>query len=127
MKKADLWLNVGIYYREDELDLFQEYFKKVGKNRGCYFLDMKQIIAKDLRAQRYKYEEIGKILSCDHATAIRFCDKRIPKDKQKYEEIKLKYVGWIYGNLVPLGVFEAQQNKPFDVKDGFFKLKKVKL
>lgn len=125
MKKADLWLNVGLYYEPSYLQVIRNYFKNVGKNRACFLIDMKQILAKDLRRQRYKLEEIANILNVDHSNIVHYCNKRNPTEK--YEEIKEKYVSWIYGNLVPLSRFDQLHNKPFDVKDGYFKLKKIKL
>ena len=118
-----LWLRVGLHYTDDFISQIELYFKKVGKSRDLYVVDMKQIIARDLAKELYTRTQIGKILNVDQSTVTHYLNTR--HESPLFKEVKKHYKEWIMNVKVPLGKSKEQLGFEYDEKYGKFKLKKI--
>jgi hypothetical protein len=121
------WLVVGkkMYMNPECYKDIEEYFKKVGRYRGCLFVDMKQIIARKMHSNGLTYDAIRLTLNLqNHATAIHLVKSR--KSTVDYEMVSKMYESWIINGVYPFTLTVGSGHT--DTHEGFnylFKLIKV--
>lgn len=83
---------------EKTLSLYK-YFYKIRKLKNSYIVEMRKLVALDLKAQGYSLQDICKVLSKSHATILNlFLIESLPEVKIVAE---LEYKSWIQNNKVP--------------------------
>jgi hypothetical protein len=78
------------------------YFGKMPKYRGRFFVQMKAVVARELRNKNYTLERISRILfsnSDRHDTVIYYL--RTYRDIAEVDEIKANYKQWIREGIYP--------------------------
>jgi predicted transcriptional regulator len=78
------------------------YFSKMPKYRGRFFVQMKALVARELRNKNYTLERISRILfssSDRHDTVIYYL--RTYRDIAEVDEIKANYKQWIREGIYP--------------------------
>jgi predicted transcriptional regulator len=78
------------------------YFGKMPKYRGRFFVQMKALVARELRNKNYTLERISRILfsnSDRHDTVIYYL--RTYRDIAEVDEIKANYKQWIREGIYP--------------------------
>jgi predicted transcriptional regulator len=85
-----------------EIDEIENYFKKLPKYRGRFFVQMKALVARDLREQKYGVQHIAYILFNSwnrHDVVIYYL--RSYRDIAEVDEIKANYKQWIREGIYP--------------------------
>jgi hypothetical protein len=115
-------LTVG---RHEVPEEWSDYFKKVGKYRGCLFTDLKQIIALKLFENGMTYEKIVQFLHLkNHSSAQHLVKKR--KKTTDYDLVKKFHVMWINEGVYPFTITTTSGHT--NTNEGFnnlFKLVKI--
>jgi hypothetical protein len=78
------------------------YFGKMPRYRGRFFVQMKALVARELRKKNYTLERISRILfsnSDRHDTVIYYL--RTYRDIAEVDEIKANYKQWIREGIYP--------------------------
>lgn len=93
----------------DRLELVKDlhdYFKPLKRKRNCFIVEMRRLVALDLKSKGYTLSEISRILSRDHAS-IFYILKTLPH-VEVYEEVNQYYKQWIIDKVYPHAVVESQ-------------------
>lgn len=102
-KISDLYRQIK---KLESVEYLYEYFLPLKKKRNCFIVEMRRLVALDLKSKGYALSEISRILSRDHAS-IFYILKTLPH-VEVYEEVNQYYKQWIIDKVYPHAVVESQ-------------------
>jgi len=84
---------------EDKEIQFLKYFEQF-KSINMYYVEMKCIIAKNMRKKGFTLEEIGMVLQCHYASVIHYC-KHHRGNREVNVFVSRNYESWIESGKYP--------------------------
>jgi hypothetical protein len=84
----------------EEYSALREYFQKTKKAQNSYIIELRKIIAQEMKDKGFTYVDIGRLFSKDHSTIMSMF--KLDSDPKIQKEVLENYKDWMANKVYPI-------------------------